>query len=35
MPMLAQVRNQFPQYRELSDAQLADALYKNFYSDIM
>lgn len=34
MKTLAEVRAQFPQYADMSDAQLADALHKKFYSDI-
>lgn len=34
MPSIAEVRSQFPQYEDLSDQQLADALYGKFYSDI-
>lgn len=34
MPTLAEVRQQYPQYGDLSDRQLADSLYKKFYSDI-
>lgn len=33
-PALAQVRQQYPQYGDLSDEQLADALYAKFYSDM-
>ena len=32
--ILAQFRQRYPQYNDLSDAQLADALYKKFYTDI-
>jgi hypothetical protein len=31
---LAGFRQRYPQYNDLSDAQLADALYKKFYSDM-
>lgn len=31
---IAQVRAQYPQYQDLSDKQLADALHAKFYSDI-
>ena len=31
---IAQVRAQYPQYQDLSDKQLADALHEKFYSDI-
>lgn len=34
MPTIADVRQQYPQYHDLSDQQLADALYKKFYSDM-
>ena len=34
MPSLAEVRQQYPQYQDLSDQQLADGLYKKFYSDL-
>lgn len=34
MPTIADVRAQFPQYSDLSDQQLADGLYKKFYSDL-
>jgi hypothetical protein len=32
--ILAGFRQQYPQYNDLSDVQLADALYKKFYSDM-
>src|SRR5215475_6049643 len=32
--ILAQFRQEYPQYNDLNDAQLADALYKKLYSDI-
>jgi hypothetical protein len=31
---LAGFRQRYPQYNHLSDAQLMDAFYKNFYSDL-
>jgi hypothetical protein len=31
---IAQIRAQYPQYQDLSDKQLADALHAKFYSDI-
>ena len=31
---LAQFRQKYPQYDDMSDADLADALYKKFYSDM-
>lgn len=34
MATLAEIREQYPQYSDLSDAALADALYGKFYSDI-
>lgn len=34
MATLAQIRTQYPQYSDLPDAALADALYKKFYSDL-
>ena len=34
MATLAEVRAQYPQYADLSDAQLADGLYAKFYSDM-
>lgn len=34
MPTINDVRQQYPQYGDLSDAQLADALYSKFYSDM-
>jgi hypothetical protein len=34
MPSLADVRSQYPQYNDMSDGQLADALYRKFYSDM-
>ena len=32
--VLAEFRQQYPQYSDLSDDQLADAIYKKFYSDM-
>lgn len=34
MPTLGEIRSQYPQYGDLSDGQLADALYSKFYSDL-
>lgn len=34
MATLAEIRAQYPQYDDLSDAKLADGLYQKFYSDI-
>jgi hypothetical protein len=34
MATIAEIRAQYPQYSDMSDAALADALYKKFYSDI-
>lgn len=34
MATLAEIREQFPQYEDMSDGQLADALYSKFYSDM-
>src|SRR5438128_2690292 len=34
MPTLAEVRTQYPQYNDISDAQLADALHSKFYGDM-
>ena len=34
MPTIAEVRQKFPQYGDLSDDQLADALHQKFYSDV-
>ena len=31
---ISEVRSKFPQYKDLSDKQLADALHEKFYSDI-
>ena len=31
---IKEIREKFPQYSDLSDAQLADALYQKFYSDM-
>jgi len=34
MPSLAEIRQQYPQYQDLSDEQLARGLYNKYYSDI-
>lgn len=34
MPTLAEIREQYPQYGDMSDQELADALHSRFYSDI-
>lgn len=34
MAMLADIRKQYPQYEDLSDEQITDALYNKFYSDM-
>ncbi|QDM27506.1 hypothetical protein FNL56_16295 [Tardiphaga sp. vice304] len=34
MPTIAEIRQQFPDYADMSDSALADALHKKFYSDI-
>lgn len=34
MPTIAEVREKFPQYSDMSDADLAGALHKKFYSDL-
>lgn len=34
MPSIADIRTKFPQYHDLTDQQLADGVYKKFYSDI-
>src|SRR5690242_19112951 len=34
MPTIAEVRQKYPQYNDLSDDQFADALHKKFYSDM-
>lgn len=34
MATLAEIRKQYPQYGDMSDQQLADALYSRFYSDM-
>ncbi|TSJ60499.1 hypothetical protein FO470_17255 [Starkeya sp. 3C] len=34
MPTIAEVRQKFPQYNDLSDTELGDALYSKFYSDM-
>jgi hypothetical protein len=34
MPSIAEMRAKFPQYNDLSDQQLADGVYRKFYSDM-
>ena len=34
MTTLTEIRNQYPQYADMPDDVLANALYKKFYSDI-
>ncbi|WP_322884255.1 hypothetical protein U8C35_07815 [Sinorhizobium medicae] len=34
MPTIAEIRQKYPQYQDLPDAALADALHKKFYSDM-
>lgn len=34
MPTLAEIRQQYPQYQDLSDEQLAKGLHQKFYSDL-
>ena len=34
MPSIADIRNQYPQYKDMSDQQLADSLHSKYYSDI-
>lgn len=34
MPSIAEIRQQYPQYKDLSDEQLARGLYNKYYSDI-
>jgi hypothetical protein len=34
MPTMQEVRQKYPQYNDLSDEQLADALHRKFYSDM-
>lgn len=34
MPTIAEVRAQFPQYRDMPDNELADALHRKFYADM-
>ena len=34
MATIAEIRSQYPQYADMPDAALADALYKKFYTDI-
>lgn len=34
MATLAEIRQRYPQYNDLSDAELADRMYERFYSDL-
>jgi len=34
MPTIAEIRQQYPQYEDLTDDQLADSLHKKFYADM-
>lgn len=34
MPTIAEIRQQYPQYQDMSDADLAGALHKKFYADM-
>jgi hypothetical protein len=34
MPTIAEVRQKFPQYQDMSDADLASAIHRKFYSDM-
>src|SRR5690606_14383485 len=34
MPTIAEIRKKYPQYEDMSDRQLADSLYRKFYSDM-
>lgn len=34
MPTIAEIRKNYPQYSDMSDEQLADGLYRKFYSDL-
>jgi hypothetical protein len=34
MATIAEIRQKYPQYRDLSDGQLADALHRKFYADM-
>ncbi len=34
MPSLAEIRQKYPQYQDLSDQALADGLYRKHYSDM-
>ncbi len=34
MPSMQEIRQKYPQYDDMSDAQLSDALYSKFYSDM-
>ena len=34
LSQIADIRQQYPQYNDMSDADLADALHQKFYSDM-
>jgi len=34
MPSIAEIRQQYPQYADMSDADLADRLHQKFYADM-
>lgn len=34
MPSISEIRQQYPQYSDMSDSDLADALHRKFYSDM-
>lgn len=34
MPTLAEIRDQYPQYKDMGDAELASALHRKFYADM-
>jgi len=34
MPSMSEIREKYPQYKDMSDADLADGLYRKFYSDM-
>lgn len=34
MPTIQEIRQKYPQYQDMSDSQLADALHRKFYSDM-
>lgn len=34
MPTISEIRQQYPQYQDMSDDQLADALHRKFYADM-